>query len=291
MTSLRKYLAFAVVLLATLVATGVPPVERAEALDQKIITLTLNSYDESARKLFYSMNPQPDNARKRLYNNLIKGLKYDNIWSKIDVLQIYAAHSAQASLLNIKAPTGIFTATTSGSPTFTVDRGYTTSATGPKYVDSGWNFASTQIGVSQNSTHLSIWSRTSGMSGVFVGAEAGSASLWANTDGTFIRINQNSTQENIPTGDTLGYFIWNRSGANAVQVYKNNATVGSGTTASEGGPSAANVYVGSRNVSGVASNTVDGEISVFSVGLSLTSFEAMKLNAHIAAYMKGVGAP
>jgi hypothetical protein len=43
--------------------------------------------------------------RKLLYNNLITGLKADGLWTKLDLLYIFAAHNSADSLKNVKNPT------------------------------------------------------------------------------------------------------------------------------------------------------------------------------------------
>lgn len=78
-------------------------------------------YDTDAQAYFNAMAVQPDATRKGLLNDLITGLKTDNVWSKILWMSI-ASHTAQAFRINMKTPAQV--ATEVNAPTYTVDQGY-----------------------------------------------------------------------------------------------------------------------------------------------------------------------
>lgn len=93
-------------------------------------------YDPDALAFFARLTTPPTAARKKLYNDLIVALKTAGVWGKLDALYILAAADAQAARQNLVA--NAYNLTASGSPTFTVDRGYTGDGVGA-YLDTGAN--------------------------------------------------------------------------------------------------------------------------------------------------------
>lgn len=78
--------------------------------------------------LIARMSSPPDSTRQGHINTFIKALKDGGVWSKMDVLFVFASHDAQSSLLDWKnlGGSGAYDATVVlGAPTFTTDRGYT----------------------------------------------------------------------------------------------------------------------------------------------------------------------
>src|SRR5262245_61114005 len=77
-------------------------------------------------------------ARLNLVGTLIQGLKADGIWTKLDLLYLYAAENTISARVDIVRRTlpGIV-----GSPTFTADRGYAGTDVDPatNYLGTGFN--------------------------------------------------------------------------------------------------------------------------------------------------------
>ncbi len=94
-----------------------------------------------------------------------------------------AAHTSQAALLNWIAPSGT-AASTSGSPTFVTDRGFTGDGV-VGYIDLGFACNATP-NVSLNSCHVGIWNLTAGNSGRALGQVAAA--------GTFLTPNAGATE-------------------------------------------------------------------------------------------------
>ena len=59
-------------------------------------------------------------TRRTLVDALIRGLKTDGVWSKLDRLWLFAAENATSALVDVKEGR---LATAVSSPTFTTDRG------------------------------------------------------------------------------------------------------------------------------------------------------------------------
>src|SRR4051812_41014056 len=64
-----------------------------------------------------------DATHTAAYSALICGLVSDGIWTKFDVLHIYATQDDTTALLNLVSTS--YTGTANGGITFTTDRGYT----------------------------------------------------------------------------------------------------------------------------------------------------------------------
>ena len=82
----------------------------------------LGGYEPEAIALFDRITVRPNADRRAAINTLIKSLKRDGIWLKLDSLYLFAAHTSQAGLLNWCRNTANFS--TINSPIFTADVGF-----------------------------------------------------------------------------------------------------------------------------------------------------------------------
>ena len=80
-------------------------------------------YDADSVAYFAAMTTQPDDTRKGLLDNLIRGLKDDGVWSTFDHFSLLASHDSQSSRINAKNPSLISGVT--GSINFTANLGVT----------------------------------------------------------------------------------------------------------------------------------------------------------------------
>ena len=85
--------------------------------------------------LIARMSTPPSASRIAAIDLLITTLKAASIWSKLDVLQVYAAADQQAALLNWVSTS--FNASVVNAPTFTADRGFNGNGT-TSYVNTGF---------------------------------------------------------------------------------------------------------------------------------------------------------
>jgi hypothetical protein len=238
-------------------------------------------------------------TRQGVVDTLIKGLKSDGIWSKLDRLWLFAAENQTSAFIDLVGLTASITPV--GSPTFTVDRGYTgiDAGTAGTYLDMGWNPSTNGVQFTLNSAHASAWSATNNavsnggaLFGAYVPPNYINLYDTANDGNIYARINDNpaSGSQGAP-GTKQGHWIVNRSGASSTQLYQNGSNFSS--------PNAANVAIPNTNFAVLASHGpsgtyVDGtpnQVAMFSVGGSLSSTDASNFYSRLRTYMTAVGVP
>jgi hypothetical protein len=156
-------------------------------------------------------------GRQTIVNTLIAGLKADGIWTKLDRLWLFAAENSPSALTDL---VGLTLASETGTPTFTVDEGYTGSA--GNWVSS--NFAGSNL--QQDSASLAAWSLSAGqINGAMIG-----------TDNTYIiprdLSDQSVFQSNTLSGgggigastDGTGFWHMSRTASNLTTLYRNGSS-------------------------------------------------------------------
>jgi hypothetical protein len=232
------------------------------------------------------------------YATLIDGLVADGIWTKLDMLHIYATQDSTTARLNLISTS--YPATPAGTPVFVADRGYTgTHASGSDNLSTGFNAATASSPkFVQDSAHVSVWVVTSSTG---VGLAPIGGILLAGAKGVYIYPKDGdllcSYYINTTTGtltpfanaNTRGFYTANRSGASATQLYKDGSSIHTGTPASV---TVANVEIK------VCANNSDGgatssglQIACASIGSSLTSGEVTAFYNRLRTYMTAVGVP
>ncbi len=246
-----------------------------------------------------------DATHTNAYIALIDGLVADGVWSKFDVLRIYATQDSTTAGLNLISSS--FTATVHGSPTFTADRGYTgVDASSTVYIDSGFTPAvNGQSGgghFGQDTAHISVWnitSATSGASGgVVIGSDTGSTRqtniLPKYNDGkAYFRINSNTADsgQNVTNSDSTGHYISNRSASNATQGYRNGSSILSNSNTSASASSTKIFDLAECNDLGNPTFGGGFQIAATSIGSSLSGTDATNFYNRLRTYMTAVGVP
>jgi hypothetical protein len=135
------------------------------------------------------------NGRKFLVSNLIKGLKTDGVWTKLDRLWLFAAENSQSALRDLVAASA---ATATSSPTFTTDRGYTGNGSS-SYINS--NFTPSTAG--------GLYAQDSACCGAWCSILSGTGNnLFGASNGTFLGIYDTSTDwigQINSSGNTSGF--------------------------------------------------------------------------------------
>ncbi len=241
------------------------------------------SYTAEATALFARMTSQPDTTRKGHINTLIAALKTGNVWAKLDALYLFAAHDSQAGLLNWVSTS--HNATLVNAPSFVADRGFTGNGTS-SYISSGTN-ASALTKFLQDSAHMSGWNRTETNAVVPIAGyidATGSTFIYPRQAGNLSgRINDVTTLS-VATATAIGLSAVNRSGATAKEIYRNGASVTTSATASAGAPA------GMLGFLTAALSFAPLQVSMGSIGGSLSAGEQLALYNAVAAYMTAVGA-
>lgn len=244
------------------------------------------SFEPEASALFSRMTVQPDNTRKTLINALIKSLKDGGVWSTLDALWGQAAADAQSSRLNWVADSYNLTAV--ASPTFTVDRGYQGDGAS-SYLANGFNpFTSPGIKYSQDSGHISVWSRTD-ITGPtdydFGGANARLNIRSSNANQPRGQLNDATLSNFGATADSIGHYIINRTTSSSREVYRNGVQLGAVPVTSSTVP---NTEITLLKADG--SNFSRRAQAFASVGSGLNSGQCATLYNAINAYLTAIGA-
>jgi hypothetical protein len=230
-----------------------------------------------------------DNAHKNAYGALLDGLMTDGLFnsngtsSYFDALYVFATANATTAKLNLVSSS--YTCTLTGTPTFTPDRGY--SGSGGNLVDTNLNSATAGGFVTTNALHFSVWDNTAtvGDGNEIVGVVSGATLAhiypdYANTGLSYARI-ESVSGPGVAVSNAHGFYIANRSGASATQVYKDGASTGTSTDTA-GGLLNGDWFFPGPNVS--SSDPVLGG----SFGGSLTSAQVANFYARMHTYMQTI---
>jgi hypothetical protein len=237
------------------------------------------------------MAEPPPYADKVLLDTLFGSMKVgaisgSNIFAKCDFIHLKAAHTAQASNLDL-CGNAAYDLQPQNSPTFTAYRGYTGNGT------NSWLRIGAGVGTSaltkftQNDAAAGAWGLTAGTAG---------GSLMGQSGGTNLRIRGNSgaserlvrvnTATDMATDDnaTTGFIVGVRTASNATQSYRNGASQTTGAAVSSARTADALGYLLSFTVFSNAQSAFGF------AGSSLTANEVADLYNAGLAYLQAVGA-
>jgi hypothetical protein len=176
-----------------------------------------NDYCAEANALFARMTVQPPVERKVIIDTLIRGLKRDTIWSKLDVVYSFVAHTEQAALLNWKSTSNN---ASNINMVYRVDSGFMGNGS-TSYINTNFNPFSQGINYTKTNASFGayIWRNISESNGSGVWTTTGRGLLiaprWGSVD-YFIYKNQSISTPNSLNSNSSGHFTINRS--NSTQV-------------------------------------------------------------------------
>lgn len=240
-----------------------------------------------------AFSSEPDNTRKALYDTYVGALKAASVWTKFDIIYLFAAHTSQAALINGKNP-GTFDCTLVNAPTFTADRGFTGNGSSA-YVSTGYVPSTNGSQYLVNSAHvaarnLAQVSATANtkLIGSLSGASARSVILVRNaaTDGIRGTINSTTFSTDVANTVTPGHYVNRRSGANATAIFKDGVSVNTMTTGSVALTDRTLVFLADPH----ASNFSLLQVASGSAGANLTDQNITDYYNAEFAYMQAVGA-
>ena len=247
------------------------------------------SYSAQAQQ-FLARITNPGPAQSLRYANLIDSLVTAGVWTKLDVLMVYAAPSSATALINLKSSS--FASTLTLAPTFTAYQGFLTNGTN-NYINTNYSPLNGAGNFSQNSGIAGFWSLTVGdtvgsmgtqdANGVSVGIKNGTSAT--------MRLNGTTAVAGIVTGvsDGTGLAVSSRVGSATIQVYVNGIELNSAASTSAT-PVADTIKVGFRGTdAGVGSYSIR-RFAASVVGGGLTATEHTALYNALLAYMQAVGA-
>lgn len=221
------------------------------------------------------------------YTTMICGLVTDGVWAKLDVLYVTATDSASNALLNLKSAS--FTATTTGSPPFTANTGYVGNGTSAT-LNSGFNFSLNGVQFTQNSASLFSWTiLTINDNGCGVGEASGSFD-------NYLQVYEGSSKAggavngglySVTVANGTGLTVNTRTGATALTLYRNAASIATGTGASGGVPSTTMQGLMCAGTSFASSNM---NLAAWGNGGALTGTDVTNLYNRLHTYLNTVNA-
>lgn len=241
-------------------------------------------FDHDAQKLITYMTTAPSAARRILINDLVKDLKEAQVWHKIDVLYVMAAHNEQAGKLNWKD--GEFFGLTNVSATvFTADGGFTGDGVAD-YLDTGWAPSTNGVSFVQNSAHVGVFCLTTSVStGMDIGLPASAQIGLRFSTGTELYQLNSAGSFTTATTDTAPVHIMAVRAASTAHIgYINGEGSGSDVDASAA-VAAGNLVIGQGNAA-----FSDRKWAIAHAGGALTTLEARYMYQAFEAYLTGIAA-
>ena len=230
-----------------------------------------SAFDADAQAFFDACDTEPSAGAKTAINDLVTGLKADAIWDELDAFWPMCMEDSQAGRLNLKSP-GNFTLTAVNSPTFTAKFGWAGNGTS-SYLNTGWDPATNGSNYAQNDCSFGCWidaGVTTSSNVIAMGTDI--ARLFPRASGSIISGNvQSSIVSNFNSISTrYGLTALERTGASAVQAFRDGASAGTDTDVSTA-LDTRDFFICCQNNFGFPAAYVDNRISCAFVAGSLGS--------------------
>lgn len=248
------------------------------------------SLDADAATLIAAMTSAPSAARQTLISDTIIALKAAGIWAKLDELWFFAAHDSQAALLGWKRYKDCLAV---NAPTFTADQGFAGNGA-TSYLNTQLVPSTHGVQYTLNDASLGVYNRTDTTGNGDMGVlETYQARIAARSGGgnVVVEINQGSSTGRVNTAiaSPLGLTVARRTASNAIQAYRNGASVGTGTSTSTA-LSARAFYISATNGDSAAGQFTAHQYAYARVGASLSTQQLSDEATIIEAYMDAIGA-
>ena len=263
-----------------------------------ILSTPAGNYEPETKALIGAMALKPSATRKTAINTLVRSLKAAAVWSKLSVLHVYAAHSAQAANLNwIKPASGPTAAIQGGSPVFTPDKGWSTDGAA-SFLTTGWT-PSTDATFALNAATVGYWSnqQTTGQGNgggvydsgpsVIIGMSGVATPAYNITINTANGTSTWSTGNT--TGNTVGVTAVTRADANTVKLYNGGALALTNAANASTSKPAKPYWIGAQNVGGSPFYYAITSYGAFFAGGLLVDADHAALSAALTAYMQAIG--
>jgi len=237
-----------------------------------------------------------DSTHIAAYIALLNGFDADSLTAKLDAAYALATQDSTTALLNLVSSS--FTAATSGSPAFTIDRGFTgVESSTTVFIETGFNATVGSPNFTKNSGHISAFSVTNVSSGspiMGIGNSGGNDELtvWPKFSGdnnAYFRVNA-ATGVNVANSVGSGHYHAARSGASSLQGYKNGSQIVTGS------PTAVNIQnktvllLGQNNTLGPPSGS-QYQCAFASIGNITGSTDVANFNTRVRTFLTALGVP
>jgi hypothetical protein len=224
-----------------------------------------------------SVSGTPTTGRQKLVDDLIKGLKTDGVWAKLDRLYVFAAENTQSALIDLVA---LAQGAPASSPTFAVDVGYTVNGT--SLVGLNYNPTTDAVHFSRDDCHYGAWNLATGTSTgeLLADVPVTSLMLYPKYSNGQIYTRLQDSWNGLAIGDPTGWLAANRTSSADRDTYQNGSLFG-------------NVFTGGSTVVHNAPTILSsgGPCCAVSFGGSLTSTNHTALYNRLRTYMTAVGVP
>lgn len=243
--------------------------------------------DADAAAYLNAQTTPPSSTERSLVNTLVKGLKTDGIWIKLDRLSLLAAETAQAARLCLRNPTKSVVAT--NLPAFTANRGYMGDATSA-FLDLGEPFAFAGANFVLDSASIfyvcNLGSATVGLQGHIgsTGALRAGISARNNAGNNTFAIGDSTASAYAGTGARTGFRCASRVESTTKRIYNADGLVTSLAVTS--------TSVSATNGCALRSTASysDDRLAVLGSGGGLTAAEIANLNTRLNTYLTAKGA-
>lgn len=241
-------------------------------------------YQAEADALIARFTVPPPLVNAHAIDAVFKGLKVNDILSKMDVLWMTAAHDPQAAQRNWIADLYNLAAGPSGTLSFIANRGYAGDGSA-SYLTTGYAPGVSAGVASQNSFHLGQWtpSNTS-TSAIDVGNTNCAINAWTGTSWNGRSMNSTATPAFATISTSVGHKVINRSGSATVSGYRNGA-LDSSQSSTSAAPVSDGLFIGARNNSGTPASYTSRRQAIVHAGSALTAAEIAVLFSAFSAYL------
>ena len=221
-----------------------------------------------------------DTTQKSAITTLVSDLKSYNIWSKMKAIYPFVGGTASTHKFNLKDPRDLDTA-------FRLVFFGGSSHTSNGYEPNLTSYADTKLNpyndLNLNSCHFSYYSRTNtskdnydmGVTTNSTGVNSTLASALKWTDGN-IYYGMSFNEVGKASSSSSKNFIFNKTSSTITSLFE-NTTKTSNTIVTKSGLPSANIFIGARNLDGVAQNSSQRNCAFSTIGEGLTDSEATDL--------------
>lgn len=255
-------------------------------------------YCPEAKDYFSRLPNSLDGPRKKLIDTFIRTLVDGGVWSKLDVLYLFANTDAANAVVNLlPVASAEFNAIPVNSPTHTADRGFLGANSGTKHVRTGFTPSTAGGKFTQNSGSMFIYSRTAGSNLSYIGAMpsgggTGATSILLSSSKFYTALNctKDYVQSTLSTYNSSGLICISRTAAAMTRLYQNGVKIGENTRSSDA-LTAYELYIHGLNNAGSTGTINAIEVAVWGCGGGLTDgTDTILLYQAINQYLTDIGA-
>jgi hypothetical protein len=235
---------------------------------------------------FFTASGITDLTQKSAVNQLVLDLKSNSLWTKMKALYPIVGGNATAHSYNLKNTSQFQLSFSSG---------WTHSSTGmlpngtSAYANTGLN---TSTVLNENSSHYSIYLNTN-TDGFYIdlgNRDADSENIFIPKTGNSTFINVNTTyglRISVSNTDSRGLYVLSRTTSNLMTYFKNNSKIT--TSSASSGSVNGNFYLSAWNDNGTPNYFSNRNISICTIGDSLSDTESTNLSTCINTFNTTLG--